>query len=564
MRTIATVAITLSVEGRAVPTEPGQTVAAALIAAGIRVCRVTESGEGRGVFCGMGVCQECVMTIRGERLRACMTLVRDGMTVAPYRAGERLSAPSRVLAPAVVTAEVLVLGGGPAGLSAAAAAAEAGADVVLVDERAKLGGQFYKQRVSVADESALDRQYRDGRRLIARVEGAGVRVLAGVQVWGASGPAELLALDEAHAYALRPGRLVLATGAYERGVPLPGWTLPGFLTTGAAQTLMRAYGVLPGRRVLISGNGPLNIQVAAEIVRAGGEVAAVCELARFHPLGAAPMGAADPALMLQGARMALELRRAKVPLLRGHTVVRAEGERSVERATIARVDAAGRPKPGSERSFDVDAVCVGFGFLPTNELARTFGVAHRFDERLGQLAAVVDGHGRSSLDGVWIVGDGGGTGGAPLARAVGFLAGLDAVRSLGHAVAESREERAARRERDRSRRFQRGLNRLFAAPRLVDQLALPDTLVCRCEEVTLAAVEASFGDGAATMGAVKRVTRAGMGRCQGRYCAGVLADLSSRMTGLPMSENDWFAPAPPFKPIPVATAATGAATAQTD
>ena len=143
------------------------------------------------------------------------------------------------------------------------------------------------------------------------------------------------------------------------------------------------------------------------------------------------MGLADPALMLQGARMALELRRAKVPLLRGHTVVRAEGDGAVERATIARVDAAGRPVPGSERTFEVDAVCVGFGFLPSNELARTLGVAHRFDERLGQLAAVVDEHGRSSLDGVWVVGDGGGTGGAPLARAVGFLAGLDAARSLG-------------------------------------------------------------------------------------------------------------------------------------
>ncbi len=234
-------------------------------------------------------------------------------------------------------------------------------------------------------------------------------MLADVQVWAATGPAELLALDVAHAYALRPQRLVLATGAYERAVPLPGWTLPGFLTTGAAQTLMRAYGVLPGRRVLLSGNGPLNIQVAAEIVRAGGEVVAVCELARFRPLAAAPMGLADPALMLLGARMALELRRAKVPLLRGHSVVRAEGDGAVERATIARIDAGGRPVHGSERTFEVDAVCVGFGFLPSNELARTLGAAHRFDERLGQLAAVVDHRGRSSLDDVWVVGDGGGT-----------------------------------------------------------------------------------------------------------------------------------------------------------
>ena len=137
------------------------------------------------------------MTIDGAPARACMTFVRDGMTVEPLRAGEPLVAPpATTLEPVVLAPELLVLGGGPAGLAAAAAAAEAGVQVVLVDERAKLGGQFYKQPSDGArlDESALDRQYRDGRSLIRRVEQAGVDRLAGVQVWGADGPAELLAV----------------------------------------------------------------------------------------------------------------------------------------------------------------------------------------------------------------------------------------------------------------------------------------------------------------------------------------------------------------------------------
>ena len=328
----------------------------------------------------------------------------------------------------------------------------------------------------------------------------------------------------------------------------------------AAQTLLRAYGVLPGRRVLVSGNGPLNIQVAAEVVRAGGEVVAVCELAALrHPLraaAAAPAALAVPALVAQGARMARDLRRARVPLLTRHTVVRAEGDGRVERAVVARLDASGRPRPGTERAFEVDAVCAGFGFLPSNELARTLGAEHRFDERLGQLAAVVDERGRSSVDGVWIVGDGAGTAGAPAARAAGLLAGLDAARSLGRTPPASlgAEEPSATRARSRSLRFQRGLNRLFAAPRPVDQLAVPETLVCRCEEVSLAAVEGSFGDGAGAIGAVKRVTRAGMGRCQGRYCASVLAELASRRSGIAAREEDWFAPAPPLKPVTVGTA----------
>ena len=555
--------LTLRVGGRPIASRPGDSVAAALVDAGVRICRITGSGEGRGVFCGMGVCQECVMTIDGAPARACMTFVRDGMTVEPLRAGEPLVVPpATTLEPVVLAPELLVLGAGPAGLTAAAAAAEAGVQVLLVDERAKLGGQFYKQPSDGArlDESALDRQYRDGRSLIRRVEQAGVDLLAGVQVWGADGPAELLAVDAGRSYVLRPRRLVLATGAYERGVPLPGWTLPGFMTTGAAQTLMRAYQVLPGRRVLVSGNGPLNIQVAAEIVRGGGEVAALCELAPFRsPLrtrSVASMLASAPGLIVEGLRLTGELRRAKVPVLASAAIVRAEGDGAVERAVVARIGRTGRPVPGSARTFEVDAVLAGFGFLPSNEVARTLGLRHEFDPELGQLVAVVDERGRSSLAGVWVAGDGGGTGGARLARAVGFLAGLDVARSLGRDVPASlaAEERVARRKAARSRRFQRGLAGLFSAPRLVDQLAAPETLVCRCEEVPLRSVVASLEDGASAIGAVKRVTRAGMGRCQGRYCASVLAGLSARRSGAPLTETDWFAPAPPFKPIPIGVA----------
>src|SRR5262249_1389737 len=275
-------------------------------------------------------------------------------------------------------------------------------------------------------------QYRDGRQLIRRAEASGAELLTGVQVWAASGPRELLAVGAGRAYALRPTRLVIAAGAYERGVPQPGWTLPGFMTTGAAQTLMRAYQVLPGTRVLVSGNGPLNIQVAAEITRAGGKVVAVCELAHFRSFLRAPaltrMALASPPLAVQGAGYLATLVRARVPVLGGHAVIRAEGERMVERAVTARIDGTGRAVAGTERAFEVDAVCAGFGFLPSNELARTLGAAHVFDPERGQLVAVVDERGRSSLEGVWLVGDGAGTGGAHLGRSVGFLAGLHLAR----------------------------------------------------------------------------------------------------------------------------------------
>jgi thioredoxin reductase len=546
---------TIVFAGRPVDCREGDTVAAALIAADELACRVTTAGDARGVFCGMGVCHDCVVLVDGCPARACMTPVRDGMEVEVHPAAPPLRARGPVrLEPVALAPDVLVVGGGPGGLAAAAAAAAAGAEVVLVDERPKLGGQYFKQPSDAfdVDEHALDKQYRQGRDLIRRAERAGVIVEKGVQIWGATSPRELLAVDGARALALRPRRLVLATGAYERGVPLPGWTLPGFMATGAAQTLMRAYQVLPGRCVLVSGNGPLNVQVAAELVRAGATVVALCELApaaspaRVRAL--ARMALAGPDLMRDGLRYLRALRRAHVPMLFGRSVVRAEGDERVERAVVARVDVDGRAVPGSERTFEVDAVCVGFGFLPSNELARTLGVEHVFDPVHGQLAAVRNAAGRTSVEHVWVVGDSGGTGGARLAQAVGTLAGVDAAKSLGLLPAPARDAERARR---RNERFQHALASLYAAPRVTDQLADPETLICRCEGVTRAAVDAAFARGTESIGAVKRVTRAGMGRCQGRYCAPVLVEVAARRSAQPLDEDAWFAPAPPFKPLPI-------------
>ncbi len=267
---------------KTIETMEGQTVLAALVAAGEMVCRTTAGGAERGSFCGMGVCQDCILDIDGHpNQRACMTPVRAGMVVA---AGEPRPEPAADAAdPEMVTLtpDVLVIGGGPAGLAAAAVAAEAGLDVVLIDERSKLGGQFYKQPADGfgVDERAIDKQFRDGRALIRRVAASGARCISGMTAWAAFGAEEVWASSSAANLGIRPKRVVLATGAYERGVPLPGWTLPGFMTTGAAQTLLRSYQIAPGRRVLLGGNGPLNLQVAAELVRAGIKVVALVEAA---------------------------------------------------------------------------------------------------------------------------------------------------------------------------------------------------------------------------------------------------------------------------------------------
>jgi NADPH-dependent 2,4-dienoyl-CoA reductase/sulfur reductase-like enzyme len=470
---------------------------------------------------------------------------------------KRTAEPAPELPEKELRPELVVIGGGPAGLAAAATAAERGVEVLLVDERSRLGGQYYKQPAEslVADESALDGQFRSGRALAARARDAGVEFLRGAELWGAFAPDCLMAADAEARYVIRPRSLVLATGAYERAVPFPGWTLPGVITTGAAQTLLRAYQVSPGKRVLVSGNGPLNLQVAAELCDAGVEVVAVAELAAVaspRRAGAAlRMALSGPGLAARGVAYGAALMRRRVPLLSRSAIVRAEGDDAVRRAVVARVDSDGRPIPGSERSFEVDAVCVGFGFLPSNEISRALGCRHDFDPTGAQLRVVADGRGRTSVDGVWAVGDGAGIGGAPLAEARGELAGADVAASLRGSTAAPRGGRRAA----RSARFQAALWKLYSAPPMLDQLATPETLVCRCEEVSLAEAEEALADGVGRIGALKRVTRAGMGGCQGRYCGAILAGIAARRGDAELSEADFFAPAAPIKPVTVSTIA---------
>ncbi len=554
--------VAFTFEGRPVEGLRGESLAAALTAAGIVAWRGTKAGGRRGQFCGMGVCQECLVRVDGRPAeRACLTPVVAGIDVRrqAYAVDLALAAEPVAGTRGELAPDILVIGGGPAGLAAAEAAASAGAEVVLVDERPSLGGQYFKPlaRSHRFTSGATDAQFRAGLDLVRRVEALPVRIIEEALVWGAFAADEIGVVAKGTSWLVRPRRLILATGAYERGVPLPGWTLCGAMTTGACQTLLRAYRVTPGSRVLMAGNGPLNLQVAAELLRAGVEVAALVETAPppwRQPAAMLAMARAAPDLVRNGLRDLWLLCRRGVPVLHGHQLVRIEGEGRVEAAVAARIDAAGRPVSGSERRFAVDTVASGHGFLPQGELARALGCDHVHDPRFDQLRVVRDADGRSSVPEVFVAGDAGGLGGARVALAQGTIAGSRAASDLGHAPDAARLE-AARAALARGQRFQRALWTLYAGPRPGHGLALPETLICRCEEVDRAALEAAIAGGAASIGALKRRTRAGMGRCQGRYCAPVMAAMIAEATGQPIDEFALMAPRAPTRPVPIAAIA---------
>ena len=547
-------------EGQTVSGHVGDSVAASLIDVGLLECRATGDGSKRGVFCGMGSCNECAIVVDGTPgLLACMIYAEDGMIIErqeAYPAPPVLPAQEperRDLAPSV-----LVIGGGPAGMSVAATVAESGVDVVLVDERARLGGQYYKQPAQnrAIDSNRLDHQYRAGRELIARVDAAGVDVIAGASIWGAFSPNLLMAAGNGISWTLRPHRLVVATGAQERAVPIPGWTLPGVMMTGAAQTLLRSNQVAPGRRVLISGNGPLNMQLAAELLKAGVEIAALVEQADLrwwtNWLPGAGMAVSAPEIVRRGMSYRTALARERVPVLDRSSAVEIHGKDRVEAVTVASVRRSGTRVAGTEKEFEVDAVCLGYGFIPSNEIPRSLGCAHHL-EPSGTLATTKSITGRTSLESVWVVGDAGGVQGANVAQARGEIAAFEILEGLG--VSSSGPAlsslKRAQRSLNRHRRFQKSLAALYDARSLTTELAQPDTTICRCESVSLRQLTQSFADGAMSAGASKRVTRAGMGKCQGRYCSQSIISLAAAAGGSEIEEFSGFAPQAPMRPTEI-------------
>ena len=539
-------AVGILVDGRPVEALPGESLAAAMTVAGLR-----GTGPRAGApFCGMGVCQDCVVQLADVgRVRACLTPVVDGMVVAtaadPWSA--RVAAPGDGQ-PEPVPCDVLVVGAGPAGLAAACAAREAGAEVIVADERPSAGGQYFKPLAAshAFARAPADAQYALGLALTERARGMGVALWQGVVVWGAFRGLELAAeVAGRGAVVFQPRRLVLATGAHEWVRPIPGWTLPGVITTGAAQTLLRAYRVSPGRRVLVGGCGPLNLQVAAELAAAGVDVAACIDEAPApgfgsgHAMALARALAADSGLVSAGLRHRARLLRAGVPVLHGATVVRVLGE-----GQATGVDVAPLGRVGPMRRFDADAICLNHGFLPNAELALQLGAVAHYDAQGAALVAR-DAEGRLSVPGVFLAGDGAGLGGARAAQAEGEIAGRAAAAELGFRAGSSA---AAQRSLARHRRFQAALWQIFT-PGGEPPAPPPGTVLCRCEGITFGAVvearaQGEAEGGAATLPEIKRRTRLGMGPCQGRYCLASVRRLCGALI-----EGDAPRSRPPARPV---------------
>jgi NADPH-dependent 2,4-dienoyl-CoA reductase/sulfur reductase-like enzyme len=450
--------------------------------------------------------------------------------------------------------DLAVVGAGPAGLAAAVTAAQAGCRVALLDSAPHLGGQFWRHREG---SGGGHRAWSVFAALRAALLDSAVDYRAGAAVWfvEAVPPGYLLHVEGAAAVTAR--HVLFATGTYDRALPFPGWDLPGVVTPGAAQALLKGSGVPLGSRVVVAGAGPFLLPVATALLAAGVQVAGVYEAGDPRRYLRRPW-VLTGARLREAAGYLLRLARHRVPYRSRHAVVAARGSQSVSEVELARLDRHGRTVPGSVRTVACDALAIGYGFTPQIELPLALGCATRLDVD-GNLVLDVDVAGRTSVAGLFAAGEVTGVGGASLALVEGRLVAAVVALASGRASPFTELELSRLLSRRAvQRRFAALMHEVHAPPGgWVDWLD-SRTLVCRCEEVPFGAVKAAVTELGATTGrAVKGLCRPGMGWCQGRVCGYATAALTAHLCGrdLRPADLETFARRPVAQPVTLATIA---------
>jgi D-hydroxyproline dehydrogenase subunit alpha len=380
--------------------------------------------------------------------------------------------------------DVLVVGGGPAGMAAAASAAECNVRVAVVDDNPGLGGQIWRRNLDGG-------QFEDAEKWQHLIQSRHVTVFCGKKIVHQPEPGVLLAEGANDLSELRYRNLILATGARERFLPFPGWTLPNIMGAGGLQAMVKSGLPIRGKRVVVAGTGPLLLAVAAYLCQHGAEIPVVCEQASWSSLTRFAMALiGQSGKIIQAIRLKKDM--AGVPFAANSWPLAAHGQNALERVTVSR---AGKPE-----TIECDYFACGFHLVPNTELAALLGC------QLDRGYVRVDELQRTTVPGVFCSGEPTGIGGVELSLIEGQIAGFAA----GGRPAEAQKLFAAR---QKHRSFARALNQAFLLRDELRTLSSDDTIVCRCEDVRHSRLREHT-----SWRAAKLYTRCGMGPCQGRIC----------------------------------------------
>lgn len=445
--------------------------------------------------------------------------------------------------------DVVVIGAGPAGMTAAARAAEHGASVLLLDDQAGLGGQVYRsiEQTGARQAAVLGKDYLAGREIARRCRASGAKYQHGTTVWQVTDDLEIAFSGPGGSHLLKAGNIILATGAIERPFPVPGWTLAGVMTAGAAQTLLKSS-AMAANGAVFAGTGPLLYLVVAQYLRAGVSVAAVLDTTASKPMARAsrqlPAALLRADLLFKGRSWIQEVRRSGTPIVRNVTDIKIEGDEVADRIHYETTE-------GPRDSIAASNIFLHQGVVPNVNLSMSIGLVHSWSEAQLCWQPDTDPWGASSIDGIFVAGDGAGINGATSAAASGELAALQALAQLSYISGDQRDA-MAKRPRQVLHRESRVRPFLDAWFRPADQFRIPSdasTIVCRCEEIRLSEISDTIKIGLAGPNQLKSYTRAGMGACQGRFCGLTVQELIAKQSGRQSSEVGYYRLRPPIKPV---------------
>lgn len=454
-----------------------------------------------------------------------------------------------------MTHDLIVIGGGPAGMAAAATAGALGLNVALLDEQHRPGGQIYRN-IGIADTSIktlLGADYAAGEVLVKQLADAAVDYRASSLVWDIDRERNVTIVAGDKAERLSASHLLIATGALERPSAVPGWTLPGVMNAGAAQIALKSGPSVPEGKVVLAGTGPLLLLVACQLLAAGADVAALVETAprgnSIAALRSLPHALVAPAPLMKGARMLAQLRMSRVRWHKHATNLMIEGD---THARALHFDSGGK-----HHAVAADVVLLHHGIVPNTQLTRLLRIEHAWDDARIAWRPVRDEWGASSLAGVWIAGDGAGIEGARAAQASGTLAALGVAHAAGRIGEVERDQRAKAwwRMLARERAVRPFLDALFRPPEWIGAPS-DDTLVCRCEEVTAGRIREMARLGCAGPNQTKFFSRCGMGPCQGRLCGLTVTQILADAHHISPQGVGVYRARAPIKPIALHALAT--------
>lgn len=451
--------------------------------------------------------------------------------------------------------DAIVIGAGPAGLTASSCLAEMGLKVVTLDEQSRPGGQIYRnvENSSPQNLEKMGEEYRRGLQLTERFRKSGASYENNSSVWNVEPEGRVCYSKDGVSARITANYVVIATGAMERPVPIPGWTLPGVMGAGAVNGLAKEANLTPSGKVVLAGSGPLLLLEASLLLEKGVEVAAILETTPKLPSPAIaseiPKALRGTSFLLKGLSMMREIKKSGVPHYKGIKNLKAVGDGS-----LSKVEAT----HGTEDlSFDADLLLLHFGVIPETHIYRLLKCHMQWHEKYRYWQPVTDSWGRTNYERVFAAGDGTGVSGALAAEFKGELAALEVAHCLGIIPAYERDRLAApHREAIIRDSYPRPLIDAFFAFDPANFTFEDKTILCRCENITVAEVREIVAQGVTDLNEVKAITRCGMGPCQGRMCGPVLGEIVAAELHSDMTKVGELTIRPPLKQIPLEELAT--------